>query len=228
MGNAPSLLFGDAWRAQDNRASDTSADPVGREDPAEKQREENLFNVHQCKENQERLDQCKENQDKPNLSKENQEKLNEFKLELARKHEKRRQILAEKRKEMEELRQEVIRLKKENEELRNTKCDSGDVDQEKRRLREENEHLKMILGEKSRLLRESDDIISKNRELRVAIAQLQGELQNLNRQVVDFDNERKDYQAHVVALKDVIAVSKHMIQIRETQLKEVCKKNHVI
>ncbi|XP_018575529.1 myosin-10 [Anoplophora glabripennis] len=163
------------------------------------------------------------------LSEPHKERLDEFKLELARKHEKRRQILQEKRMEMEELREEVVRLKKENQELRQAsavKCDSvpDSVGVEIERLRKENECLRDVLEEKSKLLEASDDIIERNRELRVSIAEMQRELQNLNKQVVDFEKERQDYQAHVVALKDVIAVSKNMLQIRESQLKELKEK----
>lgn len=207
MGNAPSILLGDNWwtSAQNNcdsTAQGTSAiqdrGSPGPDDDKRASRE---------------------------LSEPHRERLNEFKLELARKHEKRRQILQEKRKEMEELREEVVRLKKENEELKQASvvnCDSvPNSVSEIERLRKENESLRDLNEEKSKLLEASDDIIGKNRELRVSIAEMQRELQNLNKQVVDFEKERHDYKAHVVALKDVIAVSKNMLQIRESQLKEV-------
>ncbi|KAJ8951638.1 hypothetical protein NQ318_012308 [Aromia moschata] len=164
------------------------------------------------------------------LSEEHKQHLNEFKLELARKHEKRRQIVAEKRKEMDELREEIVKLRKENEELRKSKAlVDNDVKQDEtnfelERLRRENDELKCILEEKSRLLEESDGIIQKNRELRISISEMQKQLQHLNTEVLNFEKERQDYKAHVVALKDVIAVSKHMLQIRETQLKELKQK----
>ncbi|KAJ8982154.1 hypothetical protein NQ317_011300 [Molorchus minor] len=163
------------------------------------------------------------------LSEEHQQKLNEFKLEFARKHEKRREILDAKRKQMEDLRAEVERLKKENEELKNSSStakqdETGDSCFVIERLRKEKEELKCILDEKSKLLDTSEVIINKNRELRINISEMQKELQRLNAAVLDFEQERKDYKAHVVALKDVIAVSKHMLQIRETQLKEVKEK----
>ncbi|KAJ8939530.1 hypothetical protein NQ314_011097 [Rhamnusium bicolor] len=141
------------------------------------------------------------------LSEEHKEKLNEFKLELARKHEKRRQIIAEKRKEMDDLREEVIKLRKENQQLKEgsaavkSDCCSDESALHIERLRKENEGLKFVLEEKSKLLESSE-----------------------SRAVFDFEKERKDYQAHVVALKDVISVSKHMLQIRETQLRELKQK----
>lgn len=124
--------------------------------------------------------------------------LEEFKLELARKHEKRRQLIAEKRQEMEELREEVKRLKEENELLR----------------RQNPNNLTSDLME----------IRRKNRELQVMIAEMQNELQELNAQAVNFEKERIDYKTHVIALKDVIAVSKQMLLIREGQLKELREK----
>lgn len=178
-----------------------------------------------------------------NISEANKEKLSEFKLELARKHEKRREIIAEKRKEMEELRAEVERLKEENESLKASRLDPPDdnlaeLHEEIERLREEkvevdslrkqNEELKEIVDEKTALLEESEKIIGKNRELRINITELQNELQRLNSEILNFETEREDYRVHVVALKDVISVSKHMLQIRETQLKELKEKVEAI
>ncbi|XP_057661706.1 uncharacterized protein LOC130897114 isoform X1 [Diorhabda carinulata] len=174
-----------------------------------------------------------------NISEANKEKLSEFKLELGRKHEKRREIIAGKRKEMGDLRAEVERLKKENESLKATRVDPSDdnltkfreeierLRQEKAEtdfLRKQNEELKEIVEEKTALLEESQNIIEKNRELRINISELQNDLQRLNSEILNFETEREDYRIHVVALKDVISVSKHMLQIRETQLKELKEK----
>ncbi|KAJ8919700.1 hypothetical protein NQ315_006228 [Exocentrus adspersus] len=204
MGNAPSVLFGDGWWDKNDSTTIQSSTSTPHRDVSSE-----------------------------GLSEQHKERLSEFKLELARKHEKRRQILAEKRKEMEELREEVVRLKKENAELRQTshpdeitrlreneELRHAEVD----RYRNQNEELKRILEQKSKLLEVSDDLVEKNRELRVSVAEMQAELQGLNKQVVDFEKERQDYQTHVTALKDVIAVSKHMLQIRESQLKELKEK----
>ncbi|XP_044256866.1 probable DNA double-strand break repair Rad50 ATPase [Tribolium madens] len=126
------------------------------------------------------------------------QELDEFKLELARKHEKRRQIIAEKRKEMEDLRDQVKRLKQENEELKNGRLTSGPNDLE--------------------------EIKRNNLELKMTVATLQKDIQDLNSEVINFEKERADYKAHVVALKDVVSVSKQMLMIREAQLKEMREK----
>jgi chromosome segregation ATPase len=111
------------------------------------------------------------------------EELDQFKLDLARKHEKRREFIREKRREMEELREEVKRLKQENDELkanRGLTCATNDL----------------------------EDIRRKNLELKVTITKLQSDLQDLSSEVVNFEKEKEDYKAHVVALKDVVSVSK--------------------
>lgn len=158
------------------------------------------------------------------LSHENREKLNEFKLEIARKHEKRRQILAEKRKEMDALRQEVLMLREENEKLKNERGEckpENDGNNEIQRLRRENEELKMTIEENNKRLETIGCLTQRNNEMRMQIAEMQKELQELNTEALNFEQEREDYKTHVVALKDVIHVSKHMLQIREAQLKEV-------
>lgn len=158
------------------------------------------------------------------LNEDSVKKLDEFKLELARKREKRKEIINQKTKEMDELREEIQRLREENEALRRVQHhqqDNNDYLYRISRLEEEKETLKMLVSEKGRLLLESEKIIDKNRELRVESADMQKELQRLNNEMLNFEKERQDYKAHVVALKDVIAVSKHMLQIRETELTQV-------
>ncbi|XP_019874328.2 protein Daple [Aethina tumida] len=161
------------------------------------------------------------------LSHENREKLNEFKLEIARKHEKRRQILAEKRKEMDALRQEVLLLREENEKLKNERGEckpENDGNIEIQRLQRENEELKMTIEENNKRLETIGCLTQRNNEMRMQIAEMQKELQELNTEALNFEQEREDYKTHVVALKDVIHVSKHMLQIREAQLKELKEK----
>lgn len=158
------------------------------------------------------------------LSEDSVRKLDEFKLELARKREKRKEIINQKTKEMDELREEIQRLREENAALRRVQQqqpDNSDHLYRISRLEEENETLKMLVSEKGRLLLESEKIIDKNRELRVESAEMQKELQRLNTEMLNFEKERQNYKAHVVALKDVLAVSKNMLQIRETELTEV-------
>ncbi|CAH0545844.1 unnamed protein product [Brassicogethes aeneus] len=151
----------------------------------------------------------------------NREQLDEFKLDLARKHERRREILAQKRKEMEDLRQQVQMLKQENEILRKNKPEQAFETIEIQQLRRENEELKIVVEDARKTADKIEDLGVKNNELRVQIAEMQKDLQVLNSEAVNFEQEREDYQTHVVALKDVIKVSKHMLQIREAQLKEL-------
>ncbi|CAG9816371.1 unnamed protein product [Phaedon cochleariae] len=149
----------------------------------------------------------------------------DFQLEMERIREKRKNIIGKKRKEMEDLREEVAKLKQENAELKKNNLPAvGTLDEETKLLRRQNADLRDILEEKSRLLCESETLLEKNRELRISIAEMQEQMQHLNAEVVNFEQEREDYRAHVVALKDVISVSKHMLKIRESQLKELKEK----
>nr|CAH7742815.1 unnamed protein product [Callosobruchus chinensis] len=125
--------------------------------------------------------------------------------------------------EIEELRKEIIKLKRELDIQKRFDC-PDDIQIEAERLRRENDGLKMILEEKSRLLEDSEKLIEKNRELRISIAKMQQELQELNTELIEFEKERQEYNTHVLALKDVISVSKNMLQIREAQLKELKQK----
>ncbi|CAG9855965.1 unnamed protein product [Phyllotreta striolata] len=159
------------------------------------------------------------------LSEENNAKLDEFRAELERKREQRKAIIEEKRKEMEELKAEIDRLKRENDELKSPNINpSGEMD----RLLKENEELKNLLKEKCSIVEESEFLANNNRELKGSITEMQDALRRLNVEVSNFDKERENYKKHVVALKDVIAVSKNMLQIRESQLKELKKKVEII
>lgn len=159
----------------------------------------------------------------------NDDKLDEFRQDFARKHERRRQVLAEKRKEMQDLRMELSQQKQENEKLRNalnknaaggSPCNAED-ELLIEKLKQENVEMKNKIVELHTELLRSQTIAEKNNELRSSIAELQRELQSVNAEVVNFEKERMDYQAHVTALKDVVRVSKEMLKIRESQLNEV-------
>lgn len=150
----------------------------------------------------------------------NNDKLDEFRQELARKHEKRRELIANKRKEMQDLRDEVLKQKKENEELRRLlEQRTGSIQDTE--LQRENEELKKKITELRTELIKSEMLSEKNKQLRNDIAKLQEDLQSVNAEVVGFEKERFEYQTHVTALKDVIRVSKQMLVIREQQLTEV-------
>lgn len=153
----------------------------------------------------------------------NEDKLDEFRQELARKHEKRRQIIAEKRKEMQDMRDELLKQRKENEELKKTLRRRSNDEENESEIVKENDCLKMEVEELRSQLTKSYDLAQKNNELRTSIAELQKELQLVNSEVVNFEKERSDYKLHVTALKDVVRVSKEMLQIRENQIKEVSK-----
>ncbi|KAI4469633.1 hypothetical protein MML48_1g13324 [Holotrichia oblita] len=173
--------------------------------------------------------------------KEMQEDFIKFKQELARKHEKRRQLIAEKKKEMMDLRDELIKEKGENERLRrllhencltseaSNVCSKSQKTDESSdviitNIKEENEELKNEVEKLKLMLREKDIIVDKNRELRISLAQMQKELQNVNTQIISFEKERIDYQEHVTALKDIIRVTKEMLRVRESQIDELKKK----
>ena len=154
-----------------------------------------------------------------------------FKQELARKHEKRRQLIEEKRKEMSDIRQDLLNEKRENEKLKSLleKSNAESRLNEKRQddvkitsvLKEENEDLKNELEKLRLCLKETSALVDKNRELKMAIADMQRELQLVNSQVIGFEKERIDYQEHVTALKDVVRVTKEMLVVRENQIEEV-------
>lgn len=158
------------------------------------------------------------------LSAEKRQELNEFKFDMERKHEKRRLILDAKKKQFDDLRETVKSLTEENEHMRllmSTKNPGGVLAEELDRVLSENCVLRGQLKDQTEELDKTTVLLEKNRQLRINFAEMQTELQSLNSVVVDFEKEREEYKAHVVALKDVISVSKKMLLIRESQLTEV-------
>lgn len=151
----------------------------------------------------------------------NEDKLDEFRQELARKHEKRREIIAEKRKEMQDMRDELLKQRRENEELKKMLRTRSNNEENGSEIVKENDDLRKEVDELRTQLSRSQDLAQKNNELRSSIAELQKELQLVNSEVVNFEKERSDYKLHVTALKDVVRVSKQMLQIRENQITEV-------
>ncbi|XP_030767729.1 cingulin [Sitophilus oryzae] len=150
----------------------------------------------------------------------------DFKYDMERRHVKRREIIAAKKKEFDDLRQEVARLKQENELLKLNPQNEAYVKMKEDldRFQNQNRILKSELKDKLEELQKVASLLEKNRELKISIAEMQDELQKLNAVVVEFEKEREEYKAHVVALKDVINVSKKMLLIRESQLKELKQK----
>lgn len=164
-----------------------------------------------------------------------QEDFIKFKQELARKHDRRRQLIVEKKKEMADLREELIKEKEENgrlrgllKEKRSPEIGAGDTSQNSpstnlnfEAIREENEDLRNEVEKLKLLLKEREMLADKNKELRISLAEMQRELQNVNTQIISFEKERIDYQEHVTALKDIIRVTKEMLRVRESQIEEV-------
>ncbi|KAF2899573.1 hypothetical protein ILUMI_06602 [Ignelater luminosus] len=158
-------------------------------------------------------------------------KSNEVKImeEISTLHEKRLKLIAEKKKEMNDLRQEMARQRSENEKLKEFLKEKGIVPpvQEWEPLEKINVSLQTETFEVPGISdneTECDLVKRKNLELQVNIAELQKDLQLANSEIAAFENERKEYKTHVVALKDIIAVSKQLLFMRENQIKELSAK----
>lgn len=157
--------------------------------------------------------------------------LDEFKKDLHTKHEEGRRIIAERKQELNYLRLQLKLKTMINEELReqleenpNNPGASDTTTSKCNRIEEllnENEEQRKLIEEMKIKLEAYSEIKAKNQELRVNVATLQEDLQNINAEVLNFESERNEYQTHVTALKDVIKVSKEMLNIRENQIQEV-------
>lgn len=158
-------------------------------------------------------------------------KLKEFRSEFEKKHVARREAIAERSREILFLREELIKYKKENEELKDivkqnhvedtTIEDFEDIKFELKKLRTENTELQENISELKDELNKTQEISRQNLDLRKSIAEAQKDLQSVNSQILEFEKDKHDYEAHVIALKDVIKVSKSLLEIRENQLREV-------
>lgn len=142
--------------------------------------------------------------------KENQT-LEEFKAELREKREKRQNAIAELRNEISTLRNQLAAEKAFNQQLIDEKnCISrnndvqrdGDVDD----------------VDSSR---NTDRAQSNDHSLRIQLADVQLSLQTANGEVLRLTSELAVTKKQVSALKDVIAASKEMVEIREAQLQQV-------
>ncbi|XP_017786049.1 PREDICTED: uncharacterized protein PFB0145c isoform X1 [Nicrophorus vespilloides] len=151
------------------------------------------------------------------------EDLINFRRELELKQQKRRELIEEKRKEMMDLREEVQRLQKENEDLKQVRSGCDHV-KEIAQLKDENDDLKVEIEKWKIELRNMADVAAKNRELRLSISEMQGEVQRVNSELVAIEQERLEYGNHITALKDVVRVTKNMLEIRENQIEELKNK----
>ncbi|XP_045464640.1 intracellular protein transport protein USO1 [Harmonia axyridis] len=149
-----------------------------------------------------------------------------FAEEFDRKRDKRKQILEQKRKEIQGIREELDILRKENEKLRNQQSNQQNTqeNEELAFLRRQNQSLREEILEIRQREESVEDIREKNTQLRISVSEMQSELQKMNSSLLDFEEQREDYKRHVVALKDVIKVSKELLQIRETELKDLKEK----
>lgn len=125
--------------------------------------------------------------------------LEEFKEELRAKREKRQNALAELRNEISTLRNQLAAEKALN---------------------------KQLIDEKNCISRNDDDIDTdatqtNGRTLRIQLADVQLSLQDANGEILRLTSELSATKKQVNALKDVIAASKEMVEIREAQLQQV-------
>ncbi|XP_018332566.1 interaptin-like [Agrilus planipennis] len=156
--------------------------------------------------------------------------------------EKRLQILSEKKKEFEKLRHDLATEKKQNENLRLLLKKNGiNIGEEilttnnRNHVNNKNNHMvdtvkiSELAAEneqlKTRILElECNDAKVKmmtneeNRRLQMELAKLQNELQSLNAEICAFEKERQEYNTHVTALKDIVKVSKELLEIRQNQI----------
>ncbi|KAL3274927.1 hypothetical protein HHI36_019705 [Cryptolaemus montrouzieri] len=156
---------------------------------------------------------------KPENSNENASTFENFVEEFDRKREKRKMILEEKRKEIQDMRYELQILRKENERMRNTPfLQDSQYNKQIEFLQKQNQSLMKEIT----LFKEKEEsmniLLDKNKELRISVSEMQDEIQKLNSCVLDFEQEKNDYRTHVIALKDVIKVSKELLLIRENEL----------
>lgn len=167
--------------------------------------------------------------------------LDDFKRNIHEQHEVKRRLINEKKQELINLRRQLELQKMINEELKiqldksqsqssssnpnNVESDLALKCDKYQELLKENEEQRKLIEEMKLQIEKHEEIHAKNQELRIHIAELQKEMQNVNAEVLEFESERKEYKTHVVALKDVIKVTKEMLNIRENQIQEVRNKN---
>lgn len=134
--------------------------------------------------------------------------LEEFKEELRVKREKRQNAIAELRNEISTLRNQLAAEKMLNKQLCDEKnCISRNID--------------VRIDDNIDGSAEIENTPSNDRTLRIQLADVQLSLQNANGEILRLTSELAATKKQVNALKDVIAASKEMVEIRETQLQQV-------
>ncbi|KAF5300703.1 hypothetical protein FQA39_LY11065 [Lamprigera yunnana] len=91
----------------------------------------------------------------------------------------------------------------------------GEKKKEMDQLREDVERYKR---ENEELKKKTDNAVHET------TLKLQKELESAKNEIANFESERKEYREHVIALKDVVSVSKQLLMLKENQMKELNEK----
>lgn len=155
------------------------------------------------------IESCSDSSDQIEQSKKSksQQSLEEFKEELRIKREQRKSAISELRNEMSNLRRELAEEKALNKKLMNERrrCQCNAVDIE--------EHSSV------------DEIDSSKASLQSQLSESQYALQMANAEILSLTSELSVTKRQTQSLKDVIAASKQMLEIRESELNQVQAQN---
>lgn len=140
--------------------------------------------------------------------------LEEFKEELRIKREKRQSAIADLRNEITSLRQQLNEERDINRELKRERMSSSSSDSERLQTEE-------IIEDTVTTINENDEPRQSQISLKSELANVQLSLQLANSEVLSLQAELNVRQKQTDTLKEVNAVSKQMIQIKEDQLNQV-------
>lgn len=154
-----------------------------------------------------------------------EEEMVEFRRQLDIKREQRRQILTRHRNEKEELekaleseRKSKIELYESNKQLHELLTRNNiDIPET---LQSSKEHLE-LRNTISQMKEEFEKLRTNNNKLRKDLAESNSSLQNAFTDIAELNAQNIESMKHITALKEVVAVSKTMINLREQQLTEV-------
>lgn len=158
-----------------------------------------------------------------------EQEMDEFKKQLSIKREQRKQILARHRAEKEKLEKSLEEEKrakhemyKNNRMLRELLIRNNIEIPEDLRASDE---ISDLAGAIANMTEEFEKLKSNNNKLRRELAEANVSLQNAYSDIADLNGQNTESMKHINALKEVIAVSKTMINLREQQLNEVSNIN---
>lgn len=158
-----------------------------------------------------------------------EQEMDEFKKQLSIKREQRKQILARHRAEKEKLEKSLEEEKrarhemyKNNRMLRELLIRNNIEIPEDLRASDE---ISDLAGAIATMTEEFEKLKSNNNKLRRELAEANVSLQNAYSDIADLNGQNTESMKHINALKEVIAVSKTMINLREQQLNEVSNIN---